>query len=456
MSWVSERLPQSLSGRLLLAYLGAWGVTAAVVAAGITWFLSGDPSRWYEHSTLGLAIEMAQRVKPGHADVPPSVDLPGEVSWLADAAPLDLGYRLIDSEGQVQFWSSPEVHRAWSAAQLPARPLAAQGRVELPGLALRTRTVPVPGLGEPLWLEVGVSERLIALAHTGVAMRMGRVVLITVALSIVLLGVVHFLVLRRLMQPLRRLSAQAQGLRVDRQGQHLDGHGVPSEIRPLVESFNEALGRLEQAFARQLAFLADAAHELKTPLALLRLQIELGSTDTRAQLRDVDLLSRQVQQLLMLAEVAEPHSYRDDPIDPASVASEVCRLLEPVAARHEVRLEIRSQAPHPGLRGDRSALQVLLKNLVENAIGFAPAGTGVGVEIEPTLLRVVDRGPGIAPDHLPYLFVRFWRAPGRQDQGAGLGLAICQAVAQAHGWRISVLNLDPGAEFTLHFGAAAG
>lgn len=452
------RWPQSLSGRLLLAYLGAWLATVALVAAGITAFLHADPSRWHDHSTLTLAQELAAQARPGSAGSagsPPSVGLPAGVSWLADAAPLDIGHRLIDARGQVRHWSSPQVREAWSEAGLAARPEPGQGRAVVRGLPLRLRTVAVDGLGEPMWLEVGVSDRLIALAHTGTATRLGRTIGATVAVSIVLLGVVHVLVLRRLLRPVRRLSAQARQLSVDRQGARLDAAGVPLEIQPLVASFNEALQRLEQAFARQLQFLADAAHELKTPLALLRLQVELGPADRQAQLRDIDQLSRQVQQMLMLAEVTEPRSYRDDPIDPTAIASEVCRLLEPMASRHRVRLEIRGPAEEAPLRGDRASLQVLLKNLVENAIGFAPRGTAVCVEIEPHRVRISDRGAGIAEEHLPHLFTRFWRAPGRRDHGAGLGLAICQAVAQAHGWRMAVRNLDPGAEFTLSFETAA-
>jgi two-component system, OmpR family, sensor histidine kinase QseC len=226
---------------------------------------------------------------------------------------------------------------------------------------------------------------------------------------------------------------------------------VPSEIRPLVESFNDALRRLEQAFARQIQFLADAAHELKTPLALLRAQVELGSPDLAALERDIAQLSRQVQQMLVLAEVSESRGYRNDLVDVKTEAAAVCRMLAPMASRQGVQLKVRGQTDPAPLNADRSALQVLLKNLVENAISVAPPGTEVCVDVNADSLSVIDSGPGIAPDHLPHLFTRYWRAPHRHDTGAGLGLAICQAVAQAHRWHLRVRSLQPGTAFTLRF-----
>lgn len=451
MRWVPDVLPQSLSARLFVAYLGAWLLTVCLLGGGIAWTLREDPARWHDHSTLGVAMQLAAEVRGDAGQAPSAVKLPANVEWLLQAAPLDVGYRVFDRHGQVRSWSSPQVRQAWTSAGIEARAEAAHGRATIDGLAMRMRTVRVDGPGEPVWLQLGMSERLIGVLHAGNATRLGGTIFVTVGVSILLLGAVQWLVLRRLMQPVRRLSIQARQLSLDRDGRQLDANDAPLEIRPLVESFNEALQRLEQAYSRQLQFLADAAHELKTPLSLLRFQVELGQPDPKVLVRDIDQISRQVQQMLLLAEVTEPRSYRDDPIDVAAVVSEVCRLLDPVAQRQGVRLECSSLPLGAELRGDGSALQLLLKNLVENAISFAPHGTAVGIEADGNGLRVTDRGPGIAPAHMPHLFKRFWRAPGRRDSGAGLGLAICQAVANAHAWVLTVRNLDPGAEFDLRF-----
>lgn len=455
MRWAAEAMPQSLSARLLLAYLGAWLLTACLMATVVVWFQSSDPSHWQDHSALIVAQNLAMDARWRLTESKASAALPDGAEWLARAVPLDLGYRVLDDRGRVRFWSSPQVRQAWTEAGLDARPMVRHGRAVVNGMALRMRTVPLDGLAEPLWLELGLSERLIALLHAGNATRLGGTFIGTVAVSILLLGAVQWLVLRRLMHPVSSLSAQAQQLRFDRDCPLLDARSAPLEIRPLVESFNEALRRLEQAFARQLQFLADAAHELKTPLSLLRLQMELGQPDQKMCVRDIDQLTRQVQQMLLLAEVTEPRSYRKDPIDLAAVVGEVCELLSPMARHHDVTLRFSPPPACLELRGDGSALQLLLKNLVEKAIGFAPSGTEVGIDVNHQGLRVIDRGPGIEAAHLPHVFTRFWRTPSRRDIGAGLGLAICQAVARAHGWQLNVRNLKPGAEFALRFTASS-
>jgi signal transduction histidine kinase len=97
------------------------------------------------------------------------------------------------------------------------------------------------------------------------------------------------------------------------------------------------------------------------------------------------------------------------------------------------------------------ALFVLLKNLVENALKFSPPQSTVSINLGMGSLTVRDAGPGIAPEHLPLVFERFWRNPDRRHEGAGLGLAICNEIAVSHGWTLTVRTLEPGTEFTLKF-----
>jgi len=231
---------------------------------------------------------------------------------------------------------------------------------------------------------------------------------------------------------------------------------------PMVDAFNQALDRLERGYRVQQDFLASAAHELKTPLALIRAQVELdgsnGKADRQALLRDIDFMARQVHQLLQLAEVSEPRNYVFEPVDVESVAGEVTGYLGRLAERRAVRLELDLSAPAgpQPLQADRSALFILLKNLVENALQHTPAGAVVRVKADADGLSVQDEGSGIADEHLPKLFTRFWRGPQRRDEGAGLGLAICQEIAAAHGWALSARNGgDCGAVFSLRFGAPA-
>lgn len=451
MRWLRRCRPESLAVRLLLAYLGAWLLASSVVGAAVAWFLRGDAMHWADHSAMGMARLLAAHTAVNAQGLPTAVTLPQEARWLAEASPLDFGYRIFDVGGRVVLWSSPEVERSWSEDLPPARPQSRHGTGVTDGIPMRLRTVALDGHGVPLWMEVGISERLIMLAHGGAASRTGEAVLATIFVSVLLLGGALYLVMRRLMKPVQLLSAQAVETQHRDNRRRLDEGDVPLELRPLVQSFNASLARQEEAFTRQLHFLADAAHELKTPLALLRFQVELGDTTRDALMQDIDHLSRQVQQLLILSEVSEPRSYRHEPIDVVAVAAEVTGLLRPMAARHGVTLDTQMTPGGLSVEGDRSALAVLLKNLAENAISVAPRGSRVLVALEPGQLRVRDQGPGIAPDHLEHIFERFWRAASRRDTGAGLGLAICREVAIAHGWELAARNNSAGAEFLLRF-----
>lgn len=447
------RCPTSLQGRLLAAYLAAWLGTAALVGGGVMLYLRGDPMRWADHSGAIFAMKLADSLgqdADGRITVKPP---PEAVRWLIEALPNDFGYRVFDTRGRVLLWSSPETETGWTAAGLMAEPREGPGRAEIGGQPVRlwTRAAELPG--GRVWVQVGASERLIALVHSGTTLRLGGAMAVTAVVSILLLGVVQFFVLRQLMRPVRRLSREAADV-AHQPGRRLDVADLPAELQPLVQTFNQSLDSVELGYERQLRFLADAAHELKTPLALLRAQVELGEKPA-VLLEDIDHMTRQVQQLLLLAEVTELHSYRHEPLDAASVVDDVGRFLQPLATRHRVLLRTDTALPPAGLQGDRDALFALVKNLAENAISCSPAGGTVRLSLSPSSLVVRDEGGGIAPAHFEHLFKRFWRAPSRRDRGAGLGLAICEAVSRAHGWRIAVRNAQPGAEFTLHFSAQA-
>ena len=451
MRWNHRLLPDSLSGRLLIAYMGAWLLASAVLGGAVMWFQRDDAMHWADHSAQSMARALTEGMSPDAEGLPTGIRWPREVEWMARDLPLDLGYRIFGVDGKVVLWSSPEVRRAWSSALPPAAASERHRTEVIEGIPVRLRTVAVQGYRARLWMEVGISERLIALLHARQASRTGEVILITAAVSVILLGLVQYLVMRRLMTPVHRLAAQAAELDGDLTGRRIDAQAVPLELRPLVYAFNGSLGRLEEAFIRQLRFLADAAHELKTPLSLLRCQIEVGESHAGEILRDIDHLTRQVQQLLILAEVSEPRSYRRERFEIGALATEVCELLAPMAERHGVKVLLEDSSAATTVDGDRSAMGVLLKNLVENAISIAPAGSSVRLCWDAQGVRVADSGPGIEPAHLEHVFERFWRAPSRRDTGAGLGLAICREVATAHGWLLSAANGSPGAVFRLQF-----
>jgi signal transduction histidine kinase len=132
-------------------------------------------------------------------------------------------------------------------------------------------------------------------------------------------------------------------------------------------------------------------------------------------------------------------------------------FLSRLAERNAIDLDLRMASTPANWMADEGALFTLLKNLVENAIQHSPAGATVTVAIDAAGLSVKDQGAGIAPEDMPNLFKRFWRGPQPQGShgGAGLGLAICNEIAAAHGWKLRATNLSPGAHFRLDILAAA-
>jgi signal transduction histidine kinase len=252
--------------------------------------------------------------------------------------------------------------------------------------------------------------------------------------------------------PLRETSAAAARIDAHNLSKRLSTRNLPIEFLPVVDAFNLTLDRLEKGYLVQRAFLAGAAHELKTPLALIRAQIDMGgTTDRETLLHDLDLMARQVNQLLHLAEASEAQNYAFEDVDVAAVTEDVVDYLRRLAERREVYVDIRCAPGIPTLRADRGALFMLLKNLVENAIQHSPLSGIVSVTLEADHLCIRDEGPGIAVGELPKLFTRFWRGPLRRNEGAGLGLSICQEIAAAHKWELSARNAGRGAEFMLCF-----
>jgi signal transduction histidine kinase len=181
-------------------------------------------------------------------------------------------------------------------------------------------------------------------------------------------------------------------------------------------------------------------------------QIDMeGTTDREVLLHDLDLMARQVNQLLHLAEASETQNYVFEGVDVAAVAEDVVDYLRRLAERREVHVDIRCATRISALQADRGALFMLLKNLVENAIQHSPISGIVAVTVDADHISIRDEGPGITVAEIPKLFTRFWRGPMRENDGAGLGLSICKEIAAAHKWDLAARSTGHGAEFILSF-----
>lgn len=225
----------------------------------------------------------------------------------------------------------------------------------------------------------------------------------------------------------------------------LNARGLPSELEPLVSELNRLLARLQSAFAAQRNFIADAAHELRSPLTSLRLQLQLldrapseaAESEARGMLgRGVERAIRLVEQLLTLARLDPKESTLDlGPVDLVTIAREGVADCHSLAETRGIDLAM-DAPPKLTIHGDAEALRVLVRNLVDNAARYTPPGGTVRVSCRPTvagaLLEVVDSGPGIPAAERERAFDRFYRLQTAQEAGSGLGLAIVRAIAVRH------------------------
>jgi signal transduction histidine kinase len=276
--------------------------------------------------------------------------------------------------------------------------------------------------------------------------------LVPVLAVLPLLAVLVWLILDRGLAPLARV-ARAVSARSPASLEPLPGERLPGEIRPLVDALNGLLARLGEAFAVQRRFAADAAHELRTPLTALTLQIQLAEraqTDADraaafAKLKEgVKRATRLVQQLLTMARLepeAAERPFAHVALD--ALARSVAGDLAPVAAARPVTLAL-TRVESVAMAGNEDALRLLLNNLVDNAIRYAPAGGRVEVRAfrdgGDAVLEVADDGPGIPAAERGRVFDRFYRVAGTDAPGSGLGLAIVRQVADLHHGRIELAD----------------
>jgi signal transduction histidine kinase len=263
---------------------------------------------------------------------------------------------------------------------------------------------------------------------------------------------------RRSLSPLRAASVQASAIGPGSIDLRLPEGDVPTEALPLVIAVNQALDRLEQAFAILRRFTANAAHELRTPLTIITARLDTleGNGRFSALREEIARMNRLVEQLLCVARLDSVALDVSSSVDLRRLAEEVVGSMAHLALS-ACRTIALTGADHPVLViGNAAAIGDALRNLIENALVHTPAGTEVVVEVDRDgTVSVLDSGPGIPADHRPRIFERFWRGKGVRGDGAGLGLAIVMEIVRAHGASIAVSNRAPsGTRFDLRFRTA--
>lgn len=323
---------------------------------------------------------------------------------------------------------------------------------------------PLPTLeSRQFWISVGQPT---AAMDAAVAALRGRLVLGLAALFVVLVALPTWIVTRAL-QPLGRLSDEADHVGPEDPTRRLGAAGVDREVRALVVALNRALDRLAEAYERQQRFTADAAHELRTPLTTMRTNCEvtLRRERSKGELRDalesvhrtVLRMSGLVHDLLALSRLQQEAVLSDTAtVDLATVAREAAALHAAAADAAAVHLAVEASASVPVV-GNTGLLTECVANLVENAVRHTPAGGRVTVTARgggEGQVTVSDTGSGIDAAHSERIFERFYRAdPGRSRDagGAGLGLALVAEIARVHGGRVTLMSQPgQGSAFTLH------
>nr|WP_316644643.1 ATP-binding protein [uncultured Roseateles sp.] len=434
------RLPRSLQGRLLVTVLAAvtliWLATAVLTWLDARHELDELLDGHLAQAAALLVVQQAHELDEGDT----AVDAPS----LHRYAP------------KVAFQVFHEGRLAQRSANAPAEPMVR------PGSGFRTGfdTVLIAGADWRVFAAYG-AERDIQVyvgeqrsSRAAILRAVLRGLLWPLLLALPLLALLVAWAVHRGVAPLRRLGA---GL-AQRQAQALHPvtlDGAPTEMRPMIAALNGLFERIAQLLEAERRFTADAAHELRTPIAAIRAQaqVAMGEGDAAPRrlalqhlLEGCDRATRLVEQLLTLARLeaqALPDGALAAEVDLAALARQVLADLAPRAAARRQTLELDADADAAcRLPGEPTLLAVLLRNLVDNALRYSPAGARVVVTLAApqgrVRLSVEDSGPGLAEADRRRLGERFFRAIGSGESGSGLGWSIVQRIAAAHGLLVQI------------------
>ena len=259
------------------------------------------------------------------------------------------------------------------------------------------------------------------------------------------------LAVKRSIHPLKELASELSERRADNLAPV--SRAVPQETQTLVDALNRLFARVQTSIEREQRFTSDAAHELRSPLAALKVQAEvLALSDTAEQPYHLQQIQQSlnraehlINQLLTLARLDPEQGLKNTaPINWESLSSQVLQNTNLSAREKRIRLKREFLAEPPLLQGDDALLQLMLRNLLDNAVRYSPENSEVGLYFHADRIEVRDQGTGIAPEHLSRIKERFYRPAGQNAQGSGLGLSIAEHIAKLHGLTLKLENRDGG------------
>lgn len=426
---------KSLISRIVFMHIIAVAVVAIFLPLVLLWLLNSEIDQLHRAAMRAQAETLAERIAV-QPDGKVTFNLPDSLRGLYSEAYGRYQYDIRDADGRLLFSS----HRKTGDV----------GSETISGADV-TQTIG----GTTVHIKVGedLSHRDV-ITDDIVSNFFRRVGWITIPILLILLAI-DIIIFRRAVAPLWKASEQASNIGPARTHIRLPTEQIPREIVPLVTAVNQALDRLEDGFRVQRQFTADAAHQLRTPLAILRTRIEtLGDGAARQALHDdIEGMSRIVAQLLEIAELDTLVLDPGETADLRAVCAEVVGAIAPFAIAQHKDIALRGADAPVMIHGNSEMLQRAVFNLAENAIKFTAQETSVDVEVgDDGSVRVRDCGPGVAEAERELIFQRFWRRDRQRNDGAGLGLSIVRGVADDHAATVAVDNLPGGgAEFTLRF-----
>jgi signal transduction histidine kinase len=443
-------LVSSIKRRLVALHLIAVLSVSVVLPLALYWRVDATARALHERALREQASQIAEylhRLPNGEW----SLDLPEGLRQLYATAYGRYGYAIVTKSGRILF-----------SAREPDEPLfrtdprgeqAAYFERNFGASRLFGASVPITIGDEKLWVQISQDQaHRDVLIDDIVAEFLPHVAWVIIPVLLVLVGI-DLVIFGRALQPLVKASAFAKQISPVNTHLRLPEAHMPLEIAPLVHAINEALDRLERGFITQRQFLADAAHELRTPLAILRAEVEaLAYGDaSRSLLSAVDGMTRLVNQLMDIAESDSLMIRAGDRADVRSVCAEVIEFMAPMAVAQGKSIALVGETSSVWVEGNSSALYRAIRNLVENGINHTAPNTAVEVLVgKDGTVTVSDAGEGVPPDQRELIFQRFWRGDRRRTGSTGLGLAIVSRIVRAHGGSIDIRDgLVGGAVFSV-------
>lgn len=449
---------KSILSRLIFLHVVVIVVAAIFIPLVLFWFLDSDVDRLQQNALKVQAEAVARNLKRA-PDGKLTLALPMSLRHQYSEAYGRYFYTVLDQNGAVLFSSSQQSSKPIFASKGQQEELAyfkpAETDRSLIGVSLRKELE-----GQVLYFQVAEDIHHRDVLLDDVMRDFFQRTAMGIVPILLILFFIDILIFRRAMAPIVDASEQAGQISPARIDRRLTIKETPQEIASLVAAFNQALDRLERGFRRQQEFAADAAHELRTPLAIFRARAETLSDKTTGKvlLRDIDSMTRTVAQLLDAVEIESIVIGPGEVADLRQVCAEIAEFIAPLALAEQKSLALLGSDGPVLVKGNSEMLRRAIRNLVENAIRHTPPGTAVEIYVgEDGVAAISDDGAGVAPADRERIFQRRLRGDGAHNAtgGAGLGLSVVKRIIEAHEGEVAVETSDHGgARFVIRLPSA--